>query len=81
MSGPGRGKRLRKKYHSQAHRRTAGTGQGSVCLDGEEILGLKGKKKRDVYTKLQMVFQTPQDSFDPRWTLGDGIMESMRNRG
>ena len=55
--------------------------RGSVCLDGEEILGLKGKKKRDVYTKLQMVFQTPQDSFDPRWTLGDGIMESMRNRG
>ena len=55
--------------------------RGSVCLDGEEILGLKGKKKRDVYTKLQMVFQTPQDSFDPRCTLGDGIMESMRNHG
>lgn len=55
--------------------------RGSVRLEGEEILGLKGKKKRAVYAKLQMVFQTPQDSFDPRWTLGDGIMESMRNRG
>lgn len=55
--------------------------RGSVRLEGEEILGLKGKKKQAVYTKLQMVFQTPQDSFDPRWTLGDGIMESMRNRG
>ena len=54
---------------------------GSVRLEGEEILGLKGKKKQAVYTKLQMVFQTPQDSFDPRCTLGDGIMESMRNRG
>ena len=50
-------------------------------LEGEEILGLKGKKKQAVYAKLQMVFQTPQDSFDPRCTLGDGIMESMRNRG
>ena len=28
-----------------------------------------------------MVFQTPQDSFDPRRTLGDGIMESMINQG
>ena len=55
--------------------------KGSVRLEGEEILGQKGKKKRDVYTKLQMIFQTPQDSFDPRRTLGDGIMESMRNRG
>ena len=55
--------------------------RGSVRLEGEEILGLKGKKKQAVYTKLQMVFQTPQDSFDPRWTLGDGIMESMRNLG
>ena len=55
--------------------------RGSVRLEGEEILGLKEKKKQAVYTKLQMVFQTPQDSFDPRWTLGDGIMESMRNRG
>lgn len=55
--------------------------RGSVRLEDEEILGLKGKKKQAVYTKLQMVFQTPQDSFDPRCTLGDGIMESMRNRG
>ena len=28
-----------------------------------------------------MVFQTPQDSFDPRRRLGDGIMESLRNQG
>jgi peptide/nickel transport system ATP-binding protein len=30
---------------------------------------------------MQMVFQTPTDSFDPRRTLGDGIGESLRNRG
>lgn len=30
---------------------------------------------------MQMIFQIPQDSFDPRCTLGDGIMESMRNHG
>lgn len=52
---------------------------GSIRLDGEEILGQKGKK--ELYTKMQMIFQIPQDSFDPRCTLGDGIMESMRNHG
>ena len=28
-----------------------------------------------------MVFQNPVGSFDPRRTLGDGIGESLRNRG
>ncbi len=54
---------------------------GSVLLDGAETLFLRGRKEREFYRKVQMVFQTPQDSFDPRRTLGDGIMESMRNQG
>lgn len=33
------------------------------------------------YRHVQMVFQSPQDSFDPRRTLGDGVMESLRNQG
>ena len=36
---------------------------------------------RDLYKNVQMVFQTPQDSFDPRRSLGDGIMEGMINYG
>lgn len=51
---------------------------GEILLDGEEIMGL-GRK--DFYTKVQMIFQMPQESFDPRCTLGDGIMESMINQG
>ena len=35
----------------------------------------------DVYGNIQMVFQNPAGSFDPRRTLGDGIGESLRNRG
>lgn len=54
---------------------------GTICLDGEEITHLKGKALRGVYRKMQMVFQTPTDSFDPRRTLGDGIGESLRNIG
>ena len=30
---------------------------------------------------MQMVFQMPAESFDPRRTLGDGIGESLRNMG
>lgn len=54
---------------------------GSARLDGTEIIGLRGKALREVYRKIQMVFQTPVGSFDPRRTLGDGIGESLKNRG
>lgn len=54
---------------------------GSIVLDGEDITKLTGKSLRMVYRKIQMVFQTPTDSFDPRRTLGDGIGESLRNCG
>lgn len=54
---------------------------GKVLLNGKETLGVKGKQRRDMYRQVQMIVQSPQDSFDPRWTLGDGIMESMKNNG
>lgn len=55
--------------------------EGTVTLDGQDITRAKGKELRDVYKDIQMVFQTPVSSFDPRRTLGDGIGESLRNRG
>lgn len=54
---------------------------GSVFLDGREITHLRGRQLRQIYKTMQMVFQTPTDSFDPRRTLGDGIGESLRNAG
>lgn len=54
---------------------------GQIILDGQNITNLRGKELRSVYRKMQMVFQTPADSFDPRKTLGDGIGESLRNVG
>lgn len=54
---------------------------GSIFLEGQEITHKKGKQLREVYRQMQMVFQTPTDSFDPRRTLGDGIGESLRNAG
>ena len=55
--------------------------EGRIFLDGEDITLKTGKSLRMIYRKMQMVFQTPTDSFDPRRTLGDGIGESLRNCG
>ncbi len=55
--------------------------EGSIFLDGENITNVRGRELRKVYSKMQMVFQTPSESFDPRRTLGDGIGESLRNNG
>lgn len=54
---------------------------GTVYLDGEEITNLSGKALKPVYQKMQMVFQTPTESFDPRQTLGSGVAESLINHG
>ena len=55
--------------------------EGRVVLDGDDLIQMNGKELRRAYRKMQMVFQTPTDSFDPRRTLGDGIGESLRNIG
>ena len=55
--------------------------EGSIFLCGEEITGKKGKELRQVYKNIQMIFQNPVSSFDPRRSLGHGIGESLRNSG
>ncbi len=54
---------------------------GSVYLDRKDITKAGPSELRYIYEKLQMVFQTPASSFDPRRTLGDGISESLKNHG
>ena len=50
--------------------------EGRVILKGKDITHVKGKELREIYQDMQMVFQMPMESFDPRCTLGDGIGES-----
>lgn len=54
---------------------------GKILLDGEEITHYKRNKMKNIYRKMQMVFQTPTESFDPRCRLGDAVAESLRNAG
>ena len=55
--------------------------KGKIILDGEDITRAGGAQLKKAYAKMQMVFQNPADSFDPRCTLGDGISESLINHG
>lgn len=54
---------------------------GQIILDGQDISHSKGAARKGIYEKIQMVFQNPVGSFDPRRTLGDGIGESLKNKG
>lgn len=54
---------------------------GRILLRGCDITEARGKALRQVYKELQMVFQSPRASFDPRRTLGDGVGECLKNGG
>lgn len=54
---------------------------GRIILGGKDITKAKGRELRQVYDVMQMVFQNPVESFDPRWTLGDSICEGLMNHG
>jgi len=51
---------------------------GQVKLLGNDITGLRGKSARDIYRNMQMVFQNPSGSFNPRKKLRSSILENMR---
>lgn len=55
--------------------------EGEIILGGQDITHLKGAALKEAYSKIQMVFQNPTGSFDPRKTLGEGIGESLKNKG
>jgi oligopeptide/dipeptide ABC transporter ATP-binding protein len=52
---------------------------GDVFLEGRNLVGLSERELRGVRgLKVGMVFQEPQTSFDPLYTIGDQIAESIR---
>ena len=50
---------------------------GSVRLAGEELVGLRGRRLRAVRRHLQMVFQDPFASLNPRLRIGEIIAEGI----
>lgn len=54
---------------------------GQVLLNGTDITHAHGKQLREAYRAMQVVFQNPTGSFDPRQTLGASATEGLRNAG
>ena len=50
---------------------------GQVLMNGADIHKLKGKDQKDFHRKVQMIFQDPYASLDPRMTVGDIIGEGI----
>ncbi|AEA28988.1 oligopeptide/dipeptide ABC transporter, ATPase subunit (plasmid) [Pseudonocardia dioxanivorans CB1190] len=51
---------------------------GSVVFEGEELTSLRGQDLRRVRPRLQMIFQDPVSSLNPRRRIGDIVVEALR---
>ena len=52
---------------------------GKVQFDGEDLLGMDGELLRKARAKLQIIFQDPYSSLNPRMTAREIIAEPIRN--
>ena len=54
---------------------------GQVLFNGQEVYDLSHKELSAVRTKMQIIFQDPSASLDPRMTVGEIIGEAVREHG
>lgn len=50
---------------------------GNIFLGGRSIVRLKRQAQKEVYTKVQMVFQDAVGSFNPRRKIGESISDTL----
>ena len=50
---------------------------GTVCFDGQEITALGARALREARREMQIVFQDPFSSLDPRMTIGQIVTEPL----
>jgi oligopeptide/dipeptide ABC transporter ATP-binding protein len=51
---------------------------GTITFDGVDITGLKGSALKPYRRRMQIIFQDPYSSLDPRTPIGDSIGEGLR---
>lgn len=51
---------------------------GGVRLDGRQTIGIRAGKRRAIYRDMQMVFQDPNSSLNPRMSVRQMIAEPLR---
>ncbi len=54
---------------------------GQVLFNGKEVYDLSNKEMRDLRTKMQIIFQDPFSSLQPRMPVGEIIGEAVREHG
>ena len=54
---------------------------GSIQFDGRDITNLQGSSLRDLRRQMQLVFQDPYASLNPRMTVGDTLAEPLMIHG
>jgi ABC-type glutathione transport system ATPase component len=54
---------------------------GTVTLDGQDVRAAEGGDLRELRRRMQMIFQDPYASLNPRMTVGDAILEAGRVHG
>ena len=52
---------------------------GSISVGGRDIVGLRGKALREERNNIQLVYQNPYGSLDPKQTIGQTVAEPLRN--
>ena len=55
--------------------------EGAISLDGENLASLRGGRLREARRRIQVVFQDPRESLNPRLTIGDIVTEPLRLAG
>jgi peptide/nickel transport system ATP-binding protein len=50
---------------------------GQVVFEGRDILSLPPKAVRQLRREIQIIFQNPYSSLDPRMNIGDAVMEPL----
>jgi len=54
---------------------------GSVELEGRELVGMRGEALRRMRTRMQIIFQNPYSSLNPRMTIGRALLQPMLVHG
>jgi oligopeptide/dipeptide ABC transporter ATP-binding protein len=54
---------------------------GDIILDGQSFASVRGAEKRNLRKRIQVVFQDPRESLNPRIKIGDIIAEPLRLAG
>lgn len=54
---------------------------GEILLEGRDLNRARGRSAREHRRRLQMIFQDPYDSLDPRMTIGDIVAEGLDIHG